>query len=311
MNIPKKVTLICTLILLLFKLGMAADKTASESKKVAEMYPNLVSGVLTFARLTELPSGLLLRSDGVEISASDIDAIINRQPIYLQQQLQKNAFFILEQEATGKILFRLAKKSLQQSEKKIDIENERQAIQFYIENLAEKVVVTDDEAKQFYQDNKDMFGGSAFEQVKEPLKQYLLQQKQQEVIDKHIRTLGKRINIEVSASWVKKYAALAKDNPVDQALYSGKPSLVDFGSVGCVPCDMMAPILDTLKEKYEGKLNVLFIHVREEPILASRYGVQTIPVQIFFDRTGKEVFRHTGFFPQEQIESKLSQMGVK
>jgi len=311
MNIPKKVTLICTLILLLFKLGMAADKTASESKTVAEMYPNLVSGVLTFARLTELPSGMLLRSDGLEISASDIDAIISKQPIYLQSQLQRNAFFILEQEANGKILFRLAKKSLQQSEKKIDIENERQVIQFYIENLAEKVVVTDDEAKQFYQDNKDMFSRSAFEQVKEPLKQYLLQQKQQEVIDKHIRTLGKRINIEVSASWVKKYAALAKDNPVDQARYSGKPSLVDFGSVGCVPCDMMAPILDTLKEKYEGKLNVLFIHVREEPILASRYGVQTIPVQIFFDRTGKEVFRHTGFFPQEQIESKLSQMGVK
>jgi len=289
----------------------AEHKPTDQPQAVQTVYPRLVSGILSFARLTELPSGMLLRSDGLEISASDIDAIITKQPIYLQSQLKRNAFFILEQEATRKILFRLAKKSLQQSEKKIDIENERQVIQFYIENLAEKAVVTDDEAKQFYQDNKDMFGGSAFEKVKEPLKQYLLQQKQQEVIDKHIRTLGKRINIEVSASWLKKYAPLAKDNPVDQARDSGKPSLVDFGSVGCVPCDMMAPILDTLKEKYEGKLNVLFIHVREEPILASRYGVQSIPVQIFFDKTGKEVFRHIGFFPQEQIERKLSEMGVK
>ena len=289
----------------------AEHKPTDQPQAVQTVYPRLVSGILSFARLTELPSGMLLRSDGLEISASDIDAIITKQPIYLQSQLKRNAFFILEQEATRKILFRLAKKSLQQSEKKIDIENERQVIQFYIENLAEKAVVTDDEAKQFYQDNKDMFGGSAFEKVKEPLKQYLLQQKHQEVIDKHIRTLGKRINIEVSASWLKKYAPLAKDNPVDQARDSGKPSLVDFGSVGCVPCDMMAPILDTLKEKYEGKLNVLFIHVREEPILASRYGVQSIPVQIFFDKTGKEVFRHIGFFPQEQIERKLSEMGVK
>ena len=74
---------------------------------------------------------------------------------------------------------------------------------------------------------------------------------------------------------------------------------------------MLAPILETLREKYKGKVNVIFIHVGQEPILASRYGIQAIPVQIFFDKTGKEVFRHVGFFPQEQIERKLSEMGVK
>jgi thioredoxin 1 len=45
--------------------------------------------------------------------------------------------------------------------------------------------------------------------------------------------------------------------------------------------------------------------------LAARYGIQSIPVQIFFDKDGKEVFRHVGVFPQEEIEKKLAEMGVK
>ena len=117
-------------------------------------------------------------------------------------------------------------------------------------------------------------------------------------MDEHVRTLGQRISIEVSASWTKEQAALAKDNPVDKARSSGKPSLVDFGSTGCRPCDMLAPILETLKTKYAGKVNVLFIHVGQEQILAARYGIQTIPMQFFYDKDGKEVFRHVGFWPQ-------------
>jgi len=72
----------------------------------------------------------------------------------------------------------------------------------------------------------------------------------------------------------------------------------------------MTPILENLKVKYEGKLNVLFVHVRERQILGAKYGIQTIPVQVFFDKDGKEVFRHVGFFPQEEIERKLAEMGV-
>ena len=73
----------------------------------------------------------------------------------------------------------------------------------------------------------------------------------------------------------------------------------------------IAPILKDLEAKYKDKLNVLFVHVREKQILAARYGIETIPVQIFFDRTGKEVFRHVGFWPQAEIEKKLAEMGVK
>ena len=135
--------------------------------------------------------------------------------------------------------------------------------------------------------------------------------KKQELASEYIGTLGKIIKIEVSEDWVTKQAVLALDNPVDKARQSGKPSLVDFGATGCKPCDMLAPILDALREKYKDNLNVVFVHVREKPNLASRYNVQSIPVQIFYDKNGKEIYRHTGFWPQEELEKKLKEIGVQ
>ena len=183
-------------------------------------------------------------------------------------------------------------------------------IQKYLTGLVANVQASDAEVTTFYEENKDACGGATLDQVKDQLKQLVLQQKQQKLVDEHVRTLGQRMSIEVSAAWTKEQSVLAKDNPVDKARSSGKPSLVDFGSTGCRPCDMLAPILETLKDKYAGKANVLFVHVGEEQILAARYGIQTIPMQFFFDKDGKEVFRHVGFWPQAEIEKKLAEMGV-
>ena len=171
--------------------------------------------------------------------------------------------------------------------------------------------VSDEEIAEFYNQNKSTFGGATLESVKPQCGNYLLDQKQSEAVRKHIETIGQRMLIEVSAPWVKEQSAPARDNPVDKARMSGKPSMVDFGSHGCTPCDMMTPILETLSKKYEGKANVLFVHVGEEQLLAQRYGIESIPVQAFFDKDGKEVFRHTGFFPQDEIEKKFAEMGIK
>jgi thioredoxin 1 len=98
---------------------------------------------------------------------------------------------------------------------------------------------------------------------------------------------------------------------VDKARHSGKPTMVEFGAAGCVPCDMMQPILEQLRKDYPKKLNVVFVHVREEQILSARYGIRSIPVQVFFDAKGKEVFRHVGFFPQTEVDMQLAKMGVQ
>jgi thioredoxin 1 len=92
---------------------------------------------------------------------------------------------------------------------------------------------------------------------------------------------------------------------------SGKPTLVQFGAGGCPPCDMMQPILGKLKKRFPDKLNVVFAHVRENPILGARFGIRSIPVQVFFDKNGEEVFRHVGFYAEDEILKQLAQMRVK
>jgi len=287
----------------------ANSVAAGKSTVMCDAYPGLASNSLTYAKLSDLPAGVLLKAGGVTLTDKDVASEIAKAPQEMQAQLQKNAFFILESQATRQILVTLAKAKPSEPNA-APASDEQELIQKYIKGLVADVQVSEAEVAKFYEENKDACGGATLNQVKDQLKQIVLQQKQQNVVDEYVRTLGQRMTIEVSAAWTKEQAALAKDNPVDKARSSGKPSLVDFGSTGCVPCDMLAPILETLKKKYTGKLNVLFIHVGQERILAARYGIQSIPMQFFYDKNGKEVFRHTGFWPQAEIEKKLAEMGV-
>ncbi len=88
------------------------------------------------------------------------------------------------------------------------------------------------------------------------------------------------------------------------------PKLLDLGAGKCIPCKMMFPVLDELKKEYTGKLEVEFIDVWQNPDAAKPYGVEVIPTQIFFDSTGKELFRHIGFFSKDDILAKWKELGV-
>ena len=87
--------------------------------------------------------------------------------------------------------------------------------------------------------------------------------------------------------------------------------LVDLGAGTCIPCKMMAPILEEAQKAYEGKAIVKVIDVNESRDEAMKYGIRVIPTQIFFDADGKEVYRHEGFMPKEDIVSKFKEMGVE
>ena len=281
---------------------------SSAPPAINDTYPGLASSGLTLARLADLPKGTVLKAGDMTIAEKEVADEIAKAPKEVQEQLKKNAFFLLEQMATKALLLKEAKAD---AGKTAANANERTLIQGYLGKLANKVKVGDEDIAEFYKNNKDAVGGAELDKVKPQIAAYLRQQKQQELIARHVRTIGQRNVIEVSASWAKDQAALAKDNPVDKARASGKPSLVDFGSKGCRPCEMLAPILEALKKKYDGQANVLFVSVVQDKILAARYGIDSIPVQIFFDKDGKEVSRHVGFFPQEEIEKQMAKMGVK
>ena len=289
----------------------AAAAPGEKAPLVNATYPGLASGCLTYARLSDLPKETLLKAGDLVITEKDVADEIAKAPQDIQTQLKKNGFFMLEQIVGPKLIVQIAKAEAARTGKELPSQVERLVIDYHLGGLVEKVEATDAEVADFYQKNKDMVGDTTLDQVKAEIRNYLVREKQQAVIAKYIETLGQRTPIEVSAAWVKEQAALAKDNLVDKARTSGRPSMVDFGASGCRPCDMMAPILETLKKNYAGKVNVEFVPVREEQVLTARYGVQSIPVQVFFDKDGKEVFRHVGFFPQEEIEKKLAEMGVK
>ena len=89
------------------------------------------------------------------------------------------------------------------------------------------------------------------------------------------------------------------------------PRLVDLGADKCIPCKMMAPILDELKAAYAGQFDVEFIDVWKNPDAGKSYGIRSIPTQIFIDAGGKELFRHEGFFPKEDILAKWKELGVE
>ena len=88
------------------------------------------------------------------------------------------------------------------------------------------------------------------------------------------------------------------------------PRLVDLGADKCIPCKMMAPILEELKTEYAAVLNVEFIDVWKNPDAGQKYGIRVIPTQIFYDTFGKELFRHEGFFAKEDILAKWKEFGV-
>jgi thiol-disulfide isomerase/thioredoxin len=89
------------------------------------------------------------------------------------------------------------------------------------------------------------------------------------------------------------------------------PLLVDLGAGKCIPCKKMAPIIEELKKDYAGIVNVVFVDVWKDSNAGKPYKIRVIPTQVFYDRAGKEVFRHEGFFSREDIEKVFREkMGV-
>lgn len=97
----------------------------------------------------------------------------------------------------------------------------------------------------------------------------------------------------------------------DAVPVKGMVTMVDLGAKKCIPCKMMAPILEKLEKEYKGRAAIVFLDVWEDDKPAYRFKIRGIPTQIFFDKQGKEVYRHSGFMSEEEIVAQLKKMGVK
>jgi len=92
-----------------------------------------------------------------------------------------------------------------------------------------------------------------------------------------------------------------------------KVTFIELGSVRCIPCQKMQPVMKSIKKKYAGQVNVVFhdVWTPEGKPFASIYGIESIPTQVFLDENGKEFSRHVGYFPEEDLINILLSKGVK
>lgn len=106
--------------------------------------------------------------------------------------------------------------------------------------------------------------------------------------------------------------AQSKENKTEVIL-KHKVTFIELGSVNCVPCKMMQPVMKAIEKKYGDQIKVVFYDVwtKEQKHYAQLYKIKLIPTQIFLDANGKEFHRHEGFYPEAEIDKLLQSKGLK
>ena len=104
---------------------------------------------------------------------------------------------------------------------------------------------------------------------------------------------------------------IATDTTKTDKVY--KVTFIELGSVKCIPCKKMQPIMKSIEEKYGDQVKVEFhdVWTPEGESFGDKYGIKAIPTQVFLDAAGKEFFRHEGYFPEEDLVKVLIEKGVK
>ena len=87
-------------------------------------------------------------------------------------------------------------------------------------------------------------------------------------------------------------------------LQSDLPVLVDFWAPGCGPCRMVAPVVEELADDYDGQVKFVKLNTDENPMVASQYGIRSIPTLLIF-KGGEQVGQVVGFRPKSDLESNL------
>ena len=124
-----------------------------------------------------------------------------------------------------------------------------------------------------------------------------------------IAAAGSLFSLLLFPAWLS-----CSDQRLDDSLAEAKKGkrfvMLELGSVGCIPCEAMRPVMAKLSLTYKGKLEVIFVDVSKDNKTARQFRVFGIPTQVFLDRNGKEFHRHVGFYAYDQIVLVLKKAGI-
>jgi thioredoxin 1 len=98
---------------------------------------------------------------------------------------------------------------------------------------------------------------------------------------------------------------------VDQALASGRPTLLEFGANSCSQCRKMSAVMAALALRFVGRADLIQVDVGNDYDLTRRFKVIVIPTLVFFDTAGREVGRHHGFLEETKVAQILSDLGAR
>ncbi len=129
-----------------------------------------------------------------------------------------------------------------------------------------------------------------------------------------MKKMGFAISVVICLVLLLSGCSQASESDVSKVLAKAqkdsKVVMLELGSVGCIPCEKMKPVMEKLRASYKGKLEVFFVDVRKDHDTDHKFGVYVIPTQVFLDKNGKEFHRHIGFYGYEEIVPVLKKAGI-
>ncbi|MGI6295606.1 MAG: thioredoxin family protein [Armatimonadota bacterium] len=283
----------------------AACAFAAAAQTVEAAYPGFASDALRYAILTDLPKNVILQTGDYTIGPNDLNAQIRQAPEEYWPQMKRNLFFVLEGLAGNALLQYEADLWAEKNPTRLP-ENPEETMQVFLDDVTPDANVSDEEVKAYFEAEKAAHPDLKFEDVKDNLTAFLISGKETQLRREYVAGLGKRYVIKIDKTWFAKQHSAAIDNPLDKARKSGKATFAAFTSENCQPCKQMQPTLDAVKKDCANLGNIIIVSTDKDPLLGTRYSVDSVPTQIFFDKTGKEVFRHMGLLTKEQIQEKLT-----
>ncbi len=111
--------------------------------------------------------------------------------------------------------------------------------------------------------------------------------------------------IAISALLLTEESSVDSEMPVKPLI-----TMIELGSTTCVPCQMMEPVMESLRENYGDQIEVIFYDVKEDKEKAAEWKIRMIPTQVFLNVEGKEIHRHVGFYSEELIDIFLKEQGL-
>lgn len=252
--------------------------------------------------------------NGVKIDNNYFDERLRNLPTEYKSTFQNDPEGFLEQLIVRELLYQEAKKkgfTENVNGAKDDEDKKDRAIGALLNDVAQKVVVSEAELRNFYEERRADMRGASFEQVKGDIENFLRQQKADSAINRLIEGLKSRAKVEKNEKWLTAMRVKRPADPLDTSLKSGKPTVLDLGAGTCVPCKMMKPIFAELQNEMGDRVNFLILEISEYRHLANRYNVRLIPTQIFFDKDGNVFWRHEGFLSKDDIKKKLKEIGIE